>query len=344
MIPTNHLHGDAIMPAELSHRFIQTNGIKMHIAEQGEGPLVILCHGFPESWYSWRHQLKALSEAGYRVVAPDQRGYGQTEAPEAIDQYTQFHLVGDIIGLVDALGEEKAVIAGHDWGAPVAWNTALLRPDRIRGVIGLSVPFSSPVGKSAAGGAAVGMTGPIKPTEGMKLAFGENFFYILYFQTPGVAEHELRKDVRSTMRKTLYSASGSIPARDRSPQPKTTGFLDQMTDPEALPAWLTEADVDFYTKEFEAAGYRGGLNWYRNLDRTWDLMAPFAGLKIQPPAMFISGDRDIVRDMNPAFEQGLRASVPNLKEMVIIPGVGHWTQQEAPDVTNAAMLRFLAGL
>jgi pimeloyl-ACP methyl ester carboxylesterase len=332
------------MPAELTHRFVQTNGIKMHIAEQGEGPLVILCHGFPESWYSWRHQLKALSEAGYHVVAPDQRGYGQTEAPEAIDQYTQFHLVGDIIGLMDALGEEKAVIAGHDWGAPVAWNTALLRPDRIRGVIGLSVPFSSPVGKSATGGAAVGMAGPIKPTDGMKLAFGNNFFYILYFQTPGVAEHELRKDVRSTMRKTLYSASGSIPARDRSPQPSTVGFLDQMTDPDTLPAWLTEADVDFYTKEFETAGYRGGLNWYRNLDRTWDLMGPFAGLKIQPPAMFISGDRDIVRDMNPAFETGLRTSVPNLTEMVIIPGVGHWTQQEAPDVTNAAMLRFLGGL
>jgi len=334
------------MPTELTHRFIETNGIKMHIAEQGEGPLVILCHGFPESWYSWRHQLAALSAAGYHVVAPDQRGYGQTEAPEAIDQYTQFHLVGDIIGLMDALGEETAVISGHDWGAPVAWNTALLRPDRIRGVIGMSVPFSSPAGKSAKSGStsAVGLGGSIKPTEGMKMAFGNNFFYILYFQTPGVAEHELRKDVRQTMRRTLYSASGNSPARAPEPRPNTIGFLDQMTDPETLPAWLTEADIDFYTAEFERAGYRGGLNWYRNLDRNWELMGPFAGLKVTQPAMFITGDRDGVIGMNPNFEAGLRASVPNLKELVMLPGVGHWTQQEAPAATNEAMLRFLASI
>ena len=333
------------MPAELTHRFIETNGIKMHIAEQGEGPLVILCHGFPESWYSWRHQIAALSAAGYHVVAPDQRGYGQTEAPEAIDQYTQFHLVGDIIGLMDALGEETAVISGHDWGAPVAWNTALLRPDRIRAVIGLSVPFSSPSGKSAkAGAAGVNLGGPIKPTDGMKMAFGNNFFYMLYFQTPGVAEHELRKDVRQTMRRTLYSASGNSPARAPEARPNTIGFLDQMTDPATLPAWLTEADIDFYTAEFERAGYRGGLNWYRNLDRNWDLMGPFAGLKVQQPAMFITGDRDVVIGMNPNFEAGLRASVPNLKELVMLPGVGHWTQQEAPEATNEAMLRFLGSL
>ena len=171
--------------AEVRHRTIATNGINMHIAEAGpqSGRLVVLCHGFPESWYSWRHQLQALGDAGYHVVAPDQRGYGQTDAPEEIDAYTQFHLVGDIVGLVGALGEKQAVIVGHDWGAPVAWNAALWRPDIFRAVAALSVPFSD--------------RAPIAPTAGMRALFGDNFFYILYFQRPGVAEHELQHDVRA---------------------------------------------------------------------------------------------------------------------------------------------------
>src|SRR5438105_7751055 len=164
---------------EIRHRTIETNGIRMHIAEQGEGPLVVLCHGFPESWYSWRHQLSALAAAGFHAVAPDMRGYGQTDRPEAIDQYTLFHLVGDIVGLLDALGERQAVIAGHDWGAPVAWGTALFRPDRIRGVVGLSVPYTP--------------RGPVAITQAMRNA-GANNFYMLYFQKPGVAEAELERD------------------------------------------------------------------------------------------------------------------------------------------------------
>ncbi len=179
---------------EITHRTIQTNGINMHIAEAGSGPLVVLCHGWPESWYSWRHQLGALAEAGYHAVAPDQRGYGKTDKPAAIDQYTQLHLVGDIVGLLDALGEETAVIVGHDWGAPVAWNSALLRPDRFPAVVGMSVPY--------------GPRGDFKPTDGLKMVFGENFFYILYFQEPGVAEAELEADVTATIRKLYFSASG----------------------------------------------------------------------------------------------------------------------------------------
>lgn len=319
--------------ATITHRTVQTNGINMHIAEAGQGPLVVLCHGFPESWYSWRHQLTGLADAGFHVVAPDQRGYGQTDCPEAIEAYTQFHMVGDTVGLLDALGEETAYIAGHDWGAPVAWNSALLRPDRFRAVMGLSVPF--------------GGRGPMAPTKAMKAAYGENFFYILYFQTPGVAEHELQKDVRTTMRKLLYSASGDAPVRNPAPQPKTIGFLDQMTDPEKLPPWLTEADLDFFTGEFSRTGFRGGLNWYRCLDRTYDLMGPWAGKKVEVPALFIAGDRDGVIAMSGGREAvltGLKRNVPLIKDAILLPGVGHWTQQERPVEVNQAMISFLKAL
>src|SRR6516164_2429286 len=184
---------------QVNHRVLETNGIRMHIAESGAGPLVVLCHGFPESWYSWRHQLNALAEAGFHAVAPDMRGYGQTEAPEEVEQYTLFHLVGDILGLLDALGAETAVIAGHDWGAPVAWHAALLRPDRFRGVIGLSGPYRP--------------RGPVRPTNVMPQS-ADAVFYQLYFQTPGVAEAEFEQDVRQTIRGMLYSISGDALPRD----------------------------------------------------------------------------------------------------------------------------------
>lgn len=319
--------------SELKHRFITTNGIQMHIAEQGEGPLVVLCHGFPESWYSWRHQLKALADEGYHAVAPDQRGYGQTDKPEAIDQYTQLHLVGDIVGLLDALGEETAVVVGHDWGAPVAWNSALLRPDRFRGVAALSVPYTS--------------RGPAAPLPTFKAIFGDMFFYILYFQEPGKAEAELEADVRMTMRKTLYSASGSIPAPTRMPAPrpkKGTGFLTTMTDPAELPAWLTEADLDYFTAEFTRSGFRGGLNWYRNIDRTWEMMGPWNGAKVTVPALFITGDRDPVLSFAGAGVEALKQNVPNLRESITLPGVGHWTQQENPAAVNEALIAFIRSL
>src|SRR5262245_11674109 len=182
--------------SQIRHRTVETNGLRMHIAEQGQGPLVVLCHGFPESWYSWRHQLPALADAGFHAVAPDMRGYGQTDRPEAIDQYTLLHLVGDMVGLLDALGAESAVIAGHDWGAPVAWHAALLRPDRFRAVIGLSVPYRP--------------RGPVRPTTAMPRT-DDAQFYQLYFQEPGVAEAELGRDVRSTIRRLAYSGSGDAP-------------------------------------------------------------------------------------------------------------------------------------
>ncbi|HEX3246388.1 MAG TPA: alpha/beta hydrolase, partial [Chloroflexota bacterium] len=190
--------------SELTHRFIHTNGIRMYMAERGEGPLVLLLHGFPESWYSWRHQLSALAEAGYHAVAPDQRGYGQTDRPDDVQKYTQLHLVGDVIGLLDALGEQQAVVVGHDWGAPVAWNTALLRPDRVRGVVGLSVPYTP--------------RGATSMLTALRSVLGEGF-YMAYFQEPGVADAELGRNPRETIRRLLYSASGDVPQMGSPRQP-----------------------------------------------------------------------------------------------------------------------------
>ena len=325
--------------SEISHRTVETNGIAMHIAEAGQGPLVILCHGFPESWHSWQHQIAALADAGFRAVAPDMRGYGRTDAPEAIDQYTMLHLVGDMVGLLGALGEERAVIAGHDWGGPVAWHSALLRPDRFRAVIGLSVPFFPRMNT--------------RPTTRMPQDDG-NIFYQLYFQAPGVAEEELSRDPRATLRRVLYSGSGDVPLRqDGEPSagsfglmPRGGGFLTRMHDPETLPAWLSEADLDFYAAEFARTGFRGGLNWYRNIDRNWELLAPFAGAKVSVPALYMAGDRDLVtrfRGMDRLIPN-LRMFVPKLWRTIMLPGCGHWTQQERPAEVNAAMLEFLRQL
>ena len=321
----------------VTHRTVETNGIRMHIAEQGEGPLVLLCHGFPESWYSWRHQMTALADAGFHAVAPDMRGYGQTDCPAEIDQYTLLHLVGDMVGLVGALNERTAVIAGHDWGAPVAWHSALLRPDLFRGVIGLSVPYRP--------------RSPVRPTTRMPQT-DDAVFYQLYFQAPGVAEAELERDVRLTIRNVLYSGSGDGPHGDRSTPggvgmvPRSGGFLSRMRPPPSLPAWLTEADVDFYAGEFSRTGFRGGLNWYRNIDRSWELLAPFSGAVVPVPALYVAGDRDLVvafPGMDKLIE-GLKSFVPQLRRTIMLPGCGHWTQQERAAEVNAAMVEFLRAL
>jgi pimeloyl-ACP methyl ester carboxylesterase len=324
---------------EISHRTVEANGIRIHLAEAGSGPLVVLCHGFPESWYSWRHQLRALAEAGYHAVAPDMRGYGQTDRPKEIESYTLFHLVGDMIGVIDALGADKAVIAGHDWGAPVAWHAALLRPDRFRGVIGLSVPFWP--------------RGSQRPTSRMPQTENAQF-YQLYFQTPGVAEAEMERDPRRAVRIMLYWASGDAPRRPGPREgddavgmvPRSGGFLARAPDPESLPSWITEADVDFYAGEFARTGFAGGLNWYRNIDRNWELMAPYSGAQVSVPALYIAGDRDQVvayRGMDKLIPN-LKAFVPQLHETIMLPGCGHWTQQERAKEVNAAMIGFLRGL
>jgi pimeloyl-ACP methyl ester carboxylesterase len=324
---------------DIRHRVVEVSGLRMHLAEQGEGPLVLLCHGFPESWYSWRHQLEALAEAGYHAVAPDMRGYGQTDRPEAIDAYTLLHLVGDMVGLLDAFGAGTAVIAGHDWGAPVAWHAALLRPDRFRAVVGLSVPYRP--------------RGSVRPTAAMPRT-DEALFYQLYFQEPGVAEAELERDVRATIRRLLYSISGDAPDGARalaSPEdvgmvPRQGGLLTRTVEPAALPPWLTEADVDAYAAEFTRTGFRGGLNWYRNIDRNWELLAPFTGAPVTVPALYVAGDRDLVvhfRGMDRLLP-ALARFVPRLQRTVMLPGCGHWTQQERPAEVSAAMVEFLRGL
>jgi pimeloyl-ACP methyl ester carboxylesterase len=321
---------------EIAHRTVEANGIAIHLAEAGSGSPVLLCHGFPESWHSWRHQLKALAEAGYRAIAPDMRGYGQTGQPHDIDQYTLFHLVGDMVGVLEALSAPQAVVVGHDWGAPVAWHCALLRPDRFRAVAGLSVPFVPRGSKRP--------TTVMPQTESL-------LFYQLYFQAPGVAEAELERSPRDTIRRLLYSGSGDAPRGsdntlgDNAPGmvPRTGGFLTRTIDPPALPAWLTEADIDFYAREFARSGFRGGLNYYRNIDRNWELLAPFAGAKVTVPALYIAGDREVVVKF-PRFDQlisNLKMFVPNLTKTIMLPGCGHWTQQERASEVNAALIAFL---
>jgi pimeloyl-ACP methyl ester carboxylesterase len=294
--------------------------------------MVILLHGFPESWYSWRHQLTALAEAGFHAVAPDQRGYGQTDRPEAIEAYSMFHLVGDVIGLLNGLGEQSAVIVGHDWGAPVAWHTGLFRPDRARAVVGLSVPYRP--------------RGEQPPLSVLRRVAGENFYQI-YFQEPGVAEADLERDVRRTVRLTLFGASGQNPVvPDMLVRPER-GFLGDGPAPDQLPDWVSDADVDFYTSEFERTGFRGGLNWYRNIDRNWELTAPWSGAQVTVPALYVVGDRDVVYHFpggGPPMVNNLPQFVPNLKRAVVLEGCGHWTQQERATEVNQLLIDFLHSL
>jgi pimeloyl-ACP methyl ester carboxylesterase len=306
----------------------------MHVAMAGEGPLVLLCHGFPESWYSWRHQLKALASAGHCAVAPDMRGYGQSDKPEAIDQYTLLHLTGDMVGLVEALGFKEAVIVGHDWGAPVAWHSALFRPDKFKGVVGLSVPFRP--------------RGDVPPTTLMPQT-DDAIFYQLYFQTPGVAEAEFERDPKRTISTALLGLSGnSIPGKGAVGMvPRNGGWLDAIAPLVGnLPAEITEDDIDFYANEYKRSGFRGGLNWYRNIDRNWELLAPWAGAKVTVPALYVAGDRDLVVRFPGADKliANLGQFVPQLRENILLPDCGHWTQQERPEEINAALIRFLKEL
>lgn len=322
--------------ATIEHVFEDVGGLRMHAAVAGpaDGPAVLLCHGFPESWYSWRHQLHALADAGYHVIAPDQRGYGQTDAPVDVEAYAQLHLVGDLVGLLHARGIESATVVGHDWGGPVAWNAALLRPDVFHAVVGLSVPFGPRV------------PGAERPTEMMRSAMGDGFLYILYFQEVGVAEAELDSDIRGTIRRILYSLSGDIPPSEfRFFDPAARCFNDLMREPEALPDWLTDEDLDVFTAEFERKGtFRHGLNWYRNIDRSWELLATFTNVGVQQPALFIGAERDAIFGQTHESVAATKEWVPQLREPVWVPDCGHWIQQEEPEIVNRALLDFLASL
>ncbi|WFU68611.1 alpha/beta hydrolase [Bradyrhizobium sp. CB2312] len=310
-----------------STRVIKANGIDLFIREAGQGPLVVLCHGWPELSYSWRHQIPALAAAGFHVVAPDMRGYGQSAAPADIGAYSIFDTVGDIVGLVQALGETRAMVVGHDWGAPVAWHAALFRPDIFTAVAGLSVPPP--------------FRGRDRPLDLLRQA-GVTNFYWQYFQPPGVAEAELERDVARTMRIVLGGRGLADPSAAMFVQ-EGKGFLGHATDEEPLPDWLSEADLATFTESFRKSGFRGGLNWYRNLDRNWELTAPWQDAQIRQPSLFIAGSKDAVITglIGAKRVNELERVLPNLTRKLIIDGAGHWVQQERPDEVNAALVKFL---
>ncbi len=304
----------------------------MRVAEQGAGPLVLLCHGFPESWYSWRHQMAELASAGFRAVAPDMRGYGATDAPTDVAQYTILHLVGDMVELVRSLGEKQAVIVGHDWGAPVAWNAAMLRPDMFRAVVGMSVPFSPP--------------GHLDFLSALEKQGIDNF-YMQYFQKPGVAEAELQRDVEASIRRIHFSGSANCPERNVfGALAPGKGFLGNTVEPTVLPPWLTPADISYYASEFRRSGFHGGLNWYRNLRRSWELMGPWRGCIIRQPSLFIAGSRDSVLKF-PAARANIdhfSDTLPGLRGCHLLEHSGHWVQRERAAEVSQLLVAFLKSL
>ena len=321
------------------HRIEQVNHIRIHCVEAGpaDGPLVLLVHGFPESWWSWRYQLPVLAEAGYRAVALDVRGYGRSSTPPAVEDYRMLRHVGDNVGLVRALGAETAVIVGHDWGAPIAWTSAQLRPDVFTAVAGLSVPFAP--------------SGPRRPTESFARMGGDDDFYISYFQQPGRAEAEIEADVRGWLLGMYWSVSGEGTLAGKAAGGGVPGTIapgglmrDRFVWPDELPAWLTEADLDVYAGEFERGGLTGPLNRYRNVDRDWEDLAAFSDLPIRVPALFAGGEYDGPTLWGSRSIERFPTTLPQLWRSVILPGCGHWVQQERADEVNQMLLEFLATL
>jgi len=314
-------------------RTIRANGVRLRIAEAGKGPLVILLHGFPESWYSWRHQLTAFADAGYHVVAPDLRGYGGSDKPKEVDAYDIHNLTSDVVGIIDAMGEKTAILAGHDWGSIVAWNSVLLHPSRFTGLMALSVPY--------------GGRGASKPTDGMRRTYGENFYYILYFQEPGVAEKEFDPNVRAFLSRLYRSPSApTAPPTVTDPRRVAGGWIPRLGAPTGPSAWISEAELDYFVQEFERSGFAGGINFYRNMDRNWETTPQLTGARINIPVMFIAGAQDTViggRNADQLTTQ-MKQVVNDLRGVTIIPNTGHWVQQERPNEVNAAMLAFMRGL
>lgn len=323
---------------DFRHRTITTNGIDMHVAEYGpqDGKPVIFVHGFPELWRSWQHQLKAFGDAGYRAVAPDMRGYGQTTAPKDVTDYDIHHLTGDLVGLVDDLGVEQAAWVGHDWGAWAMWFMSMMHADRVHSLVNISVPYM-PRAESP-------------PVQFMKQLFGENFFYIVYFQDVGPPEAELEKDIRKTVTRFAWSVSGAAAADfgDRNFAPVKysdgIGFLDQMSDPPnglASMPWFTEEDLEYFAGDtgFGRNGYFGPVSWYRNIDRNWETTPALTGQAPQMPVLFIAGTNDVVIRMS--SPDGMRQTIPDLRGIEMVDGPGHWIHMEQPEEVNSRVLRFL---
>ena len=296
----------------MAERRVQLNGIELHVVDEGAGPLVVLCHGFPELAFSWRHQLPALASEGYRVVAPDMRGFGQSSRPAEVEAYDVVSLCGDMTGLLDALGEDSAIFVGHDWGASLVWSLAVLEPPRVRAVAGLSVPFVP--------------RAPAAPIPIMRRHLGEDF-YIVWFQEPELADEALARDVRRTL---------------TTSRQWTAAWAQEVDSVPKLAPWLSEDELAVYVRAFERTGFSGGLNWYRNIDRNWELTESVAERHVVQPALFLTGELDPVRGFMPAA--AMQGWVDDLRAEVVVPGAGHWVQQQAPDAVNAALLEFLASL
>lgn len=313
-------------------RMVKTDGLNQQILEAGQGPLVLLIHGFPELGISWRAQVKALAEAGYHAVAPDMRGYGGTDKPAETEAYSILDLVGDMVDLVRALGETSCTVVGHDWGGPVAWHCALMRPDLFTAVAGLSVPFQPrrPGGKPT----------PIMAAMSKRAGLGE--LYINQFQDP---EHHriFEADVAGGLRKGFYAYDGATP-----PERQSTGFiapgqnfLSEVAEDAALPPWMSEAHHAEYVAAFTASGFKGPLAWYQNIDRNWALTAFLQDAKIHQPSMFVVGEKDPVRHYAGQHEATLKHWLTDLRSQTVLPGAGHWLQQERPEEVNAALIGFL---
>ena len=315
-------------------RTIDTGEAALRCAVEGEGPLVIMVHGFPESWYSWRHQIGPVADAGFTACAVDVRGYGGSDKPQPVEAYAMERIVGDLIGLRKALSPDApAVLVGHDWGAPIVWNSALTHPEHFRAVAGMSVPFSGV---------------PQRPfTEVFREHFTSQgrFFYQEYFQEPGVAEAEAEADPRDFVQRMMYSISGDVPPGDYWDKPLGATFVEGLPDPEPV-AWLTEDDLDFYEAEFTASGFRGPLNRYRNHEADYEWLQNWAGKRIEQPALFIGGTRDPATFLFGAIEDpvALVKMFAPRAEGHILDGVGHWTQQERPDEVNAVLINWLKRL
>jgi pimeloyl-ACP methyl ester carboxylesterase len=292
----------------MTARQLAVNGVELSVHEEGEGETLVLCHGFPELAFSWRHQIPILAAAGYRVLAPDMRGFGTSSAPAQASAYDVLTLCEDMCGLLDAVGEQSAIFVGHDWGAALAWELAALFPARVRAVAGLSVPFVP--------------RAPAPPISILRSRMGEDF-YIVWFQEPGVADKALARDVRRTL--TTSSQWNARWAEGGGDTPRAE--------------WLSEEELGVYVESFSRTGFTGGLNWYRNIDRNWALTEPFAERRVEQASMFLTGELDPVRSFMPA--ESMDGWVTDLRRNIVVPGAGHWVQQQAPDAVNAALLDFL---
>ncbi|KAK7348147.1 hypothetical protein VNO80_22696 [Phaseolus coccineus] len=311
------------------HRTVNVNGINMHIAEMGEGPLILFIHGFPDLWFSWRHQMKALASLGYRCVAPDLRGYGDTDVPASPTAYTSLHVVGDIVGLLDEIAgdNEKVFVVGHDWGAMTAWSLSLFRPERIRALVNLSVAFTPRNPKR-------------KPLDTLRAVYG-NDYYICRFQEPGNIEAEFEQIGTERVLKEFLTYRNPAPIY----LPEGKGFGHPTDSPLKLPSWLSEEECHYYASKYEKTGFTGGLNYYRNLDLNWELTAPWTGAKVEVPVKFIVGDLDLTYNAPGAKDYihkgGLKRDVPLLEDVVVIQGAGHFLHQERPHEINQHIYDFV---